>query len=541
MLRGITIRSRLIMLITAPLILLLITMLLSLRTMSTLHGEMTALYADRVVPLQQIKTTSDMYAVSIVDLFHKYRGQQLNESELLSAVNNARTTAIETWKQYKNGQMSAEENRLIDLAEQRFVPASALIDRYLQMVSEKRFDSLAGPDFIKELYSTFDPLTKALDDLIMLQLQVASASVQQSDLGYTDMQQWMLIKSILALLLMLAAGVLIYRSINYPIKALIRDLNHISDRSDLRHRIREEGDDELTDLARTQNSMLERFRTIMASLHDAVQTSSVAAEEMSTIAEQVSRTVNVQSDRLLTVTSAITEMSGAVREVANSAAQTASQAGVANEQTTHSQQQVNTNISSIHRLSECVQQSDDMVNRLHQQSGAITDVLTVIRSIAEQTNLLALNAAIESARAGEAGRGFAVVADEVRSLAQNTQKATESIGEMIRVLQNSSMEAVEVLKIARTQAADSEETSQRTGQLLTNIGEAINRINDMNLQVSAATEQQAAVADEIQRTVVMFQQGLEEVSTNAHHSARASDEIARLSSNLNQQIGVFII
>ena len=66
------------------------------------------------------------------------------------------------------------------------------------------------------------------------------------------------------------------------------------------------------------------------------------------------------------------------------------------------------------------------------RSGAIGNVLSVIRGIADQTNLLALNAAIEAEKAGEYGRGFNVVAREIRRLADQTAVATLDIEQMVR-------------------------------------------------------------------------------------------------------------
>jgi len=92
-------------------------------------------------------------------------------------------------------------------------------------------------------------------------------------------------------------------------------------------------------------------------------------------------------------------------------------------------------IERIHKdavlLSESVQDSISIMDKLNKSSLNIRDVLTLIDEIADQTNLLALNAAIEAARAGAHGRGFAVVAEQIRSLAEKTQEATQNIGDVI--------------------------------------------------------------------------------------------------------------
>jgi methyl-accepting chemotaxis protein len=165
--------------------------------------------------------------------------------------------------------------------------------------------------------------------------------------------------------------------------------------------------------------------------------------------------------------------------------------------------------------------------------------LDVIQSVAEQTNLLALNAAIEAARAGDAGRGFAVVADEVRALAQRTGASTLEIEKIIGLIQKGTTETVEALKSSSEQARATLVQAGAADAALDELMLSVTTINDRNLLIATATEEQAQVAREVDCNLVRIRDLSNASAEGAQQTATASHELSKLSLSLDTMIRKF--
>ncbi|MGV8921423.1 MAG: methyl-accepting chemotaxis protein [Pseudomonas sp.] len=232
-------------------------------------------------------------------------------------------------------------------------------------------------------------------------------------------------------------------------------------------------------------------------------------------------------------------MTAAVDEVARNAVST-SEASRESEQTAQrGRTQVQQTVISIGELSKGVTDTADRIQQLAGRVQDISKVLDVIRSIAEQTNLLALNAAIEAARAGDAGRGFAVVADEVRALAHRTQVSTQEIEQMIDNIRLDTGHAVDAMKGSSSLVASTLEVAQRAGAALEEITLSISHINERNLLIASATEEQALVAREVDKNLISIRSSSDQVLTGAHHTNMAGQELARMAGDLSVTVSRF--
>ncbi len=272
------------------------------------------------------------------------------------------------------------------------------------------------------------------------------------------------------------------KTIVTPIFSIVSFLNHAAE-GDYTGRVDIKRKDEIGTMVSALNTMAERLTSVVTQVMDGSSTVAAGSEQLSSTAGSLSQGATEQASSLEEVSSSMEEMAANIRQNAKNASDTEAIA----ESTSGSAEEGGKAVL-------------ETVNAMKQ----IAEKISIIEEIARQTNLLALNAAIEAARAGEHGKGFAVVAAEVRKLAERSGSAAAEISEL---------------------SSSSVEVAEKAGTMLTDIIPDIRRTAELVREISVASNEQNAGAEQINTA-------LQQLDLVVQQNAAASEEMASTSHNL---------
>ncbi|MCI8212204.1 chemotaxis protein [Pseudomonas sp. S25] len=478
--------------------------------------------------------TRDMFRLYIATVSN---APQSEKDEYLASMKANQLASEKAFAAYRKTPLADDERAAGDMMEKDWPIYQEVVQKYLTLIKAGDVENartLLFGDLQKKYRVVMDQLTIMIDSN---NRQIGEGGVE-AEVMETSAKTALYTGITLAFLAALGLGLFISRLISRPIATAVTSAQRIAN-GDLTQHIVSTGRDEAGQLLGALSDMQTSLKTTIQQIASASDQLASAAEELTAVTDNGSRGLVRQNDEIQQAATAVTEMTSAVEEVARNAVSTSEASRSTSLQATEGRNKAREAVTAINNATTEIAASTTMVEDLAVQVRDIGKVLDVIRGIAEQTNLLALNAAIEAARAGEQGRGFAVVADEVRALAARTQASTGEIEGMINSVQTSADQAVRAMGKSQSLVNDTQGLAQASGEALEQIAEGISQINERNMVIASASEEQANVAREVDRNLVNIQDLSTQTAAGAHQTNASTQELSNLALSFNNLVSRF--
>lgn len=520
-------------------ILLLILGSFSYTSIQTINGNMQTVYLDRVIPLEQLKHISDLYAVNIVDTTHKLRNNNIKKDDAIKNIESAMSEIQSTWKSYTGTYLTEDEKKLVTEAESLFLVANDSISKLTNIIELENQEELAK-FATNDLYPGIDPITEKINELINLQLKISKSEFDESQMLYSNLMNLMIIIAI-AVLITIFSVIIVVRNIVKPMRQMNSKLEDMAKNGgDLTQQIEINSNDEIGKMANSINDFFNMIRHIVTSVKS-------SAEQVNLLSIKMQHSVSSLNEGIEEISATTQEMSAGMQETNASTEEILSishEVDAISQDITRKAEEASNNANGINsranKIKEMAEESSEKAIRLYESTNvklrnAMEDAKTVdevqilaesILSISDQTNLLALNAAIEAARAGESGRGFAIVADEIRKLAEVSRNSANKIQsvtkQIIQSVANLSESSEEILSFMDSQVI-------KDYKSLVNISNQYSEdsvyVYEMSTDLNASAQEMSAMIQNIVNSITEISKATEESTSGSMNIAEKASAI----------------
>jgi methyl-accepting chemotaxis protein-1 (serine sensor receptor) len=512
MLKNITIRTKLIVVLSFLSVQLIVGALIGIISLGMSNNAAHSMYADRLIAMGELDKTVRLLSLNQLIVAKSITGSTAEVGKQMDDVDANIQAASKIWDDYMATKLTADEKKLADqFAQERtkFVaeglrPAiAALRAQNLESATE----SLHGP-----MTQLFIPVQAGINALIKLQLDVAKSESAQTQRTYELVRASCIAGVLFGLVLALLVGIWLIRSISRPLDAAVKFAGAIAD-GDLTQRIEVRSTDETGRLMQALKDMNDSLIKIVGQVRVGTDTIATASSQIAAGNLDLSARTEEQASSLEQTAASMEELTSTVKQNADNARQA---------------NQLAANASDVAlKGGAVVAQVVGTMGAINDASKKIVDIISVIDGIAFQTNILALNAAVEAARAGEQGRGFAVVATEVRSLAHRSAAAAKEIKTLI----GDSVEQVE----AGSRLVD------QAGSTMGEVVASVRRVTDIMAEISAASLEQSSGIAQVNQAIAQMDNVTQQNAALVEEAAAAAGSLQDQAGHLSQVVGVFRI
>lgn len=405
--------------------------------------------------------------------------------------------------------------------------------------------SLAGNDYlVKTIPIKTDQGTVlgfALAGLPMNQVHAMENNLDQHGKNMLKkVAKWISGMGVLAMAAFILLSLFISEGITRPIRRIalmVRDMAEGD--GDLTVRLKEEGRDELTDLAKWFNVFMGKLQAMVIEIKE-------GSELLAVSSSQISSTASELASSSAQTSSSISEISTTMEEVKQTAALTSEKAEVvadtADSAAQHSEsgeKATHDALMGMNRVKEEMEFIAESIVKLSEQTQSIGDIIDAVGDLANESNLLSVNASIEAAKAGEYGKGFSVVAQEVKNLADQSKQATGQVRTILNDIQSATSTAVMATERGSKAVDSGVGLSSQSGQTIQDLVESVNQAARAAAQIAASNRQQMAGMDQLSQAMTSIKDASLQNVDGAKQLEGAISDMHELGQRMKELAGKF--
>ncbi|QOJ24267.1 MAG: MCP four helix bundle domain-containing protein [Gammaproteobacteria bacterium] len=509
MFNNMTIKSRLILVISLLSILLVGIGSLGIYGLNQTNDAFKGVYEDRTIPLGELGLVIDrMQRTRLNAIIASYARKPETVKER-QAMTDQRDVEIATaWQKYMATNLIPAEKTLIENFNHEWKAYTEARNRTMVLAAAGDYD--AAVKNATEATPRFDAAHATMFKLIELQRDEGAKEFAASQANYENIFITSVIVIALGIVLAIVIGLLLIRAIVGPLNEAIAIANAVA-AGDLTSRIDASSTNETGRLLQALKTMNDNLSDLVGKVRMGTDQIATASGEIASGNSDLSQRTEEQASSLEETASSMEELTSTVRQNADNARQANQLAAGASEVAV--------------KGGTVVGQVVQTMSSINESSKKIVDIISVIDGIAFQTNILALNAAVEAARAGEQGRGFAVVATEVRTLAQRSAAAAKEIKELI----SDSVAKVE----------DGSRLVDEAGATMDEIVSAVKRVTDIMAEISAASQEQSSGIEQVNQAVTQMDEVTQQNAALVEEAAAAAESMQDQTQALTQAVSTF--
>ncbi len=481
-----------------------------IRGLATLSSDMSSMYTDSTVPIEDLAGTQANALQMRVNLERLVTTHDAADAKAVAErIRDREKKLLSAWNDYYPAKVTAaDERKIADRIAGQLGDFRALASTALGAAESGNTEAAAAA--LDKLRPLGGALADGIDEDIAINAkQVKDAADQGNDTYRTLL--WASLGT-LAIGVAVATGAWRYlqRAITQPLGIAMSTAQRIAD-GHLENTIEVRSNDEF-------GRLLDALRQMDAQLASVVRGIKTSSESILTASSEIAAGNMDLSSRTEEQAASLEETAASMEELTATVKQNSENARQATTLATNASDVADTG-------SEVVERMMSTMHEITTSSTKIADITGLIESIAFQTNILALNAAVEAARAGEQGRGFAVVAGEVRSLAQRASSAAKEIKELIQ-------QSVETVR-------DGSEQAEAVGRTMGDVRQAIRRVADINAEISAASDEQSRGIEQVNVAVGQMDEVTQQNAALVEQASAAAQSLEQQAAEQKRAVAVF--